>query len=61
MTAAKYLGLTLHSNLNFNKYVENLKKANATLGFIRRNIYYCQRYVKIDAYSSTYIPKSGQF
>ena len=55
MSVAKYLDLTLDSNLNFNKHINNIcKKANATLGFIRRNTYYCQRYVKIDAYN-TYV------
>ena len=49
---AKYLGLTLDANLNFNNHIDNIcKKANATLGFIRTNTHYCQRYVKVDAYS----------
>ena len=39
VSEAKYLGLTLGTNLNFNK------KANATL---ERNAYYCQQYVKVD-------------
>ena len=55
VSEAKYLGLTLDSNLNINKHIDNIcKKANATLGFIRRNTYYRQRYVKIDAYN-TYV------
>ena len=52
VSEAKYLGL---SNLNFNKHIDNIcKRANATLGFIRGNTYYCQRYMKIDAYN-TYV------
>ena len=48
VSEAKYLGLTLDRNLTFNKQIDNIcKKANATLGFIRRNTYYCQHYVKI--------------
>ena len=58
MTEAKYLGLTytLDSHLTFSKHIDNIcKKANITLGLlIRRNTYYCQRYVKIDAYN-TYV------
>ena len=43
------------ATLDSNKHIENIcKKANATLGFIRRNTYYCQRYMKIDAYN-TYV------
>ena len=55
VSEAKYLGLTLDANLNFNKHIDNIcKKANATWGFIRRNTHYCQRYVKVDAYN-TYV------
>ena len=45
----------LDTKLNFNKHIDNIcKKANATLGFIRRNTHYCQCYVKVDAYN-TYV------
>ena len=55
MTKAKYLGLTLDNHLTFSKHIDNIcKKANITLGLIRRNTYHCQRYVKIDAYN-TYV------
>ena len=55
MTEAKYLGLTLDTRLNFNKHIDIIcKKANAALGFIMRNTYYCQRYVKVDVYN-TYV------
>ena len=57
VSEAKYLGLTLDANLNFNKHAHcNCKKANATLGFIRRNTHYCQRYVKVDAYNTCVRP-----
>ena len=54
VTEAKYLALTLDSHLTFSKHIDNIcKKANITLGLIRRNTYYCQCYVKIhiDAYN----------
>jgi len=55
VSEAKYLGLTLDTNLNFNRHIDIIcKKANSTLGFIRKNTYYCQRYVKADAYN-TYV------
>ena len=53
VSEAKYLGLTLDANLNFNKHIDNIcKKVNAILGFIRRNTHYCQHYVKVDAYNT---------
>ena len=56
VTEAKFLGLTLDSHLTFSKHIADkiCKKANITLGLIRRNTYYCQCYVKIDAYN-TYV------
>jgi len=55
VSEAKYLGLILDQNLNFNKRIDNIlcKRANAALGFIKRNTYYnnCQRHVKIDAHN----------
>ena len=52
VSEAKYLGLILDQNLNFNKHIDNIlcKRTNVALGFIKRNTYYCQRHVKIDAY-----------
>ena len=42
VTEAKYLDLTLDSHLTFySKHIYNIcKKANITLGLIRRNTYY---------------------
>ena len=59
VTEAKYLRLTLDSHLTFSRHIDNIcKKANITLGLIRRNIYYSKRYVKIDAYNT---PMSDHF
>ena len=55
VTDAKYLGVIIDSKLSFNKHVDmNCKKANSTLVFLRRNLYHCQRNVKVDAYQ-TYV------
>ena len=52
---AKYLGVIIDSKLSFNKHIDmTCKKANSTLSFLRRNLYHCQRNVKIDAYH-TYV------
>jgi len=56
VTDANYLGVIIDSKLSFNKHVDMIcKKANScTLAFLRRNVYHCQRNVKIDTYQ-TYI------
>ena len=57
VSEAKYLGLTLDKHLNFNKHIDvTCKKANASLAFIRRNTYFCNRNVKIDAYKTYVLP-----
>ena len=57
VSEAKYLGLTLDKHLNFNKHIDvTCKKANASLAFIRRNTYFCNRNVKIDAYKTCVLP-----
>ena len=48
--AAKYLGLTIDYNLNFNNHVNNIcKKANSTQAFMARTTKFCPRQVKEDA------------
>ena len=55
VTDAKYLGVIIDSKLSFNKHADMIcKKANSTLAFLRRNLYHCQRNVKVDAYQ-TYV------
>ena len=52
---AKYLGVTIQSNLNWKPHVNNIcKKANSTLGFLRRNLRKCSNNIKEQAYR-TYV------
>jgi len=51
VTHYPYLGVELSSNLNWSFHIENIiGKANRSLGFIRRNLYFCPESVKIEAY-----------
>lgn len=52
---AKYLGVTIQSNLNWKPHVNNIcKKANSTRGFLQRNLRKCSHKVKEQAYK-TYV------
>ena len=50
---AKYLGVHISSNLSWNTHIDRVtKKANSTLGFLRRNISSCPSSVKKAAYTT---------
>ena len=50
-TKARYLGVIFDNKLTFNHHVDSVcQKANQTLSFLRRNLYRCNRRVKLDAY-----------
>ena len=47
----KYLGVTITSDLRWNTHESNVcTKANRTLGFLKRNLYFCPQEVKEAAY-----------
>ena len=50
---AKYLGITISSELDWSPHISNISaKANNTLAFLRRNLKYCPRQLKENAYIS---------
>ena len=52
---AKYLGVTIQSNLSWKPHINNItKRANSTLGFLRRNLRKCPSKIKEQAYR-TYV------
>ena len=47
----KYLGVTIQSNLSWKPHINNItKRANSTLGFLRRNLRKCPSKIKEQAY-----------
>jgi len=58
VSSAKYLGLTIDSELNYNEHISNIcKKANSTRAFIHRNTRSCPRKVKATAHTSFVRPQ----
>ncbi|XP_071145327.1 uncharacterized protein [Mytilus edulis] len=57
VTTAKYLGVTISSNLKWDVHINNIcKKANSTLGFLRRNLNISSTSIKEQAYKSLVRP-----
>ncbi|XP_072041276.1 uncharacterized protein [Amphiura filiformis] len=52
-TNSKYLGVTISSDLSWNAHINTItKKANQTLGFLRRNVSKCPPDIKTKCYES---------
>ena len=57
VTSGKYLGVTLTDNLSWNAHVDDkTRKANNTLGFLRRNLARCPKDTKAQCYTSLVRP-----
>ena len=53
----KYLGVTITSDLRWNTHVSNVcTKANRTIGYLRRNLYFCSQELKEAAYKGLVRP-----
>ena len=53
----KYLGVTITTDLRWNTHVSNVcTKANRTLGFLRRNLYFCPQVVTEAVYKGLVRP-----
>ena len=51
VTQHSYLGVTLSDDMKWNEHISKaVKKANSTLGFIKRNLYPCAEATKHKAY-----------
>lgn len=54
---AKYLGLLITSDLNFNKHIQGISsQAMRVLGFLKRNLWHCSENAKKEAYSTLVRP-----
>ena len=58
VTSAKYLGVTVQSNLKWDTHINNITaNGNKTLGFLKRNLKISNQQVKTQAYQALVRPK----
>ena len=58
MKSAKYLGLTITSDLNWNNHINNITaRANESLGFVKRNVKTRLRLIKTKVYKALVRPR----
>ena len=49
--AVKYLGVTVHHKMSWNEHICSIvKKANSSIGFLRRNLQIHQKHIKANAH-----------
>lgn len=56
--AVKYLGVTVHHKMSWNEHLRSIvKRANLSIGFLRRNLQIHQKHIKANAYKTLVQPQ----
>ena len=56
--AVEYLGVTVHHKMSWNEHIRSIvKKANLSIGFLRRNLQIHQKHIKANAYKTLVQPQ----